>query len=104
MNNHSSEGVTMETTQTMKDLSDLFKVLGDNTRLRILEVLTIGELAVGDIANQLEMTTSAISHQLRLLKSSKLVKNRRDGKSILYSLDDQHVLEILNIGLAHVKE
>lgn len=60
----------METTQTMKDLSDLFKVLGDNTRLRILEVLTIGELAVGDIANQLEMTTSAISHQLRLLKSS----------------------------------
>ncbi len=94
----------METTQTMKDLSDLFKVLGDNTRLRILEVLTIGELAVGDIANQLEMTTSAISHQLRLLKSSKLVKNRRDGKSILYSLDDQHVLEILNIGLAHVKE
>lgn len=94
----------METTQTMKDLSDLFKVLGDNTRLRILEVLTIGELAVGDIANQLEMTTSAISHQLRLLKSSKLVKNRREGKSILYSLDDQHVLEILNIGLAHVKE
>ena len=93
----------METTQTMKDLSDLFKLLGDNTRLRILEVLTIGELAVGDIANQLEMTTSAISHQLRLLKSSKLVKNRRDGKSILYSLDDQHVLEILNIGLAHVE-
>lgn len=94
----------MEALETVKNLSDLFKVLGDTTRLRILEVLTEGELAVGEIADQLQMTTSAISHQLRLLKSNKLVKNRRDGKNILYSLDDQHVLEILTIGLEHVKE
>lgn len=94
----------MEAFETVKNLSDLFKVLGDTTRLRILEILTEGELAVGEIADQLQMTTSAISHQLRLLKSNKLVKNRRDGKNILYSLDDQHVLEILTIGLEHVKE
>ena len=86
------------------DLAELFKVFGDVTRIKILSLLLSGELSVGDIADGLEMTRSAISHQLNLLRRSKLVKARREGKSVYYSLDDDHVSEILSCGIEHISE
>ena len=89
---------------TLYRLADLFKVFGDPTRIRILYVLSVEELCVQDIADRLSMTQSAISHQLRALKQSKLVKSRREGKTVFYSLADDHVKTIINQGLDHVKE
>ena len=86
------------------DLAELFKVFGDSTRIRILYVLFEAELCVCDIAQLLGMTQSAISHQLRSLKQAKLVKSRRDGKTVFYSLADGHVSTILNQGMDHVQE
>lgn len=86
------------------DLAEVFKVFGDSTRIRILFVLSEAEVCVCDIAETLSMTQSAISHQLKILKQSKLIKSRRDGKSIFYSLADEHVREILEVGLEHVQE
>ncbi len=86
------------------DLSELFKVFGDSTRIRILFVLFESEVCVCDLAEALNMTQSAISHQLRILKQSKLVKNRREGKSIFYSLADDHVRTIIAMGLEHIEE
>lgn len=83
-------------------LADLYKVFGDPTRIRILYVLSKQEMCVQDIADTLSMTQSAISHQLRVLKQNFLVKNRRDGKTIYYSLDDDHVAMIMAQGLEHV--
>lgn len=85
-------------------LSDLFKVFGDPTRIRILHALSCQELCVCDIADTLGMTQSAISHQLRVLKQSRLVNYRREGKTIYYSLADNHVHTILAQGLEHVME
>ena len=89
---------------TLYQLADLFKVFGDPTRIRILSVLSKQELCVPDIANALSMTQSAISHQLRILKQSALVKFRREGKTIYYSLADDHVATIMAQGLEHVCE
>lgn len=86
------------------NLADLFKVFGDPTRIRILHTLSNQELCVCDIANSLGMTQSAISHQLRILKQTHLVKFRREGKTIFYSLADNHVYTILAQGLEHVRE
>jgi len=86
------------------DLAELFKIFGDSTRIRILYVLSEAEVCVCDLAEALNMTQSAISHQLKILKQSKLVKNRRDGKSIFYSLADEHVRSILQMGLEHIEE
>lgn len=86
------------------DLSELFKVFGDSTRIRILFVLFECEVCVCDLAEALNMTQSAISHQLRILKQNKLVKNRREGKSVFYSLADDHVRTIIAQGLDHVEE
>lgn len=87
------------------DLADLFKVFGDSTRIRILMVLMEKEeLPVTDLADHLNMTQSAISHQLRTLKNSKLVKSRRDGKQVYYSLDDEHVRSIIAAGREHIEE
>ena len=86
------------------DLADLFRIFGDTTRIRILYSLFDGELCVGDISTILGLTQSSVSHQLRILKDSKLVKFRRDGKSIYYSLDDDHVRSILNLGMEHLEE
>ena len=83
-------------------LAELYKVLGDSTRIRILELLSRQELCVQDIADGLAMTQSAISHQLRILKQAALVKSRREGKSIFYSLADGHVETILRQGLEHI--
>ena len=86
------------------DLAELFKVFGDSTRIRILFVLFEAEVCVCDLAKVLNMTQSAISHQLRILKQNKLVKNRREGKSIFYSLADYHVRTIINQGRDHIEE
>lgn len=90
--------------ENLLDLADLFKVFGDSTRVKILCALFESEMCVCDIAALYGMTKSAISHQLRILKESKLIKNRRDGKVVYYSLDDDHVKNIFNQGLAHVSE
>jgi ArsR family transcriptional regulator len=86
------------------DLADLFKILGDSTRVRILWALEKAELCVCDISVLLNMTQSAISHQLRILKQANLVKNRREGKIIYYSLSDDHVRYIFDQGLIHITE
>ena len=89
---------------TLYDLAELFRIFGDSTRIRILYALFESELCVCDIAEALGMTQSAISHQLRALKGARLVKSRREGKSIMYSLADGHVQTIINQGLEHVME
>lgn len=86
------------------DLADLFKVFADSTRIRILHCLMDGENCVGDVATTLEMSQTAISHQLRVLKQSHLVRCRRDGKQMYYSLADDHVKTILAAGMEHVEE
>ena len=86
------------------DLAELFKVFGDSTRIKILYVLTEAVMCVCDIAQVLNMTQSAISHQLKILKQSKLVKNRREGKAVFYSLADGHVKTIMKQGLDHIEE
>ncbi len=86
------------------DLAELFKVFGDSTRIRILFVLFEAEVCVCDLAEALNMTQSAISHQLKILKQNKLVKGRREGKSVFYSLADDHVRTIIEQGIDHIAE
>lgn len=86
------------------DLAELFKVFGDSTRIKILYALIESELCVGDLAGLLKASTSAISHQLKILKDAKLVRFRREGKNIFYTLDDDHVRNILNMGMEHIEE
>lgn len=86
------------------DLADFYKLFSDSTRLKILMALGENELCVSDLANILNMGQSAISHQLRILKQGRLVKNRRDGKVIYYELDDTHIKEIICSGLDHIRE
>jgi len=86
------------------DLAELFKIFGDSTRVKILFVLLESDMAVNDIANVLKMTQSAISHQLRILKTNGLVKYTRNGKSLIYSLADGHVTTILSQGIEHISE
>ena len=95
---------TMPEENELYDLAELFKVFGDSTRIRILFVLIETEVCVCDLAQALNMTQSAISHQLRILKQNKLVKNRREGKSIFYSLADDHVRTIIAQGREHLTE
>lgn len=90
--------------EDIMELSDLFKVFADSTRLRILHKLFNGPISVGVIAEALDMSQSAISHQLKYLKDSNLVKSERDGKSIYYSLADDHIKTIFKTGLEHIKE
>lgn len=86
------------------DVAELFKIFGDSTRIRILYALLSQEMCVCEIATLLTMTKSAVSHQLRILRQTKLVKNRRRGKEVYYSLDDDHVATIINLALEHAKE
>ena len=95
---------TLPPEEDLYDLAELFKVFGDSTRIRILFVLFESEVCVCDLASALNMTQSAISHQLAILKKSKLVKSRRDGKSIFYSLADSHVRTIISQGMEHIEE
>ncbi len=96
--------IPMPDEDIMYDLAELYKVFGDSTRIKILYVLFESEMCVQDISNIIGMTQSAVSHQLRVLKNSKLVKYRRDGKTIYYSLADGHVRSIMNQGLEHIEE
>lgn len=89
--------------QTFTNLADLFTALSDPTRLRIISVLLEGEMNVGDIAAQLEMTESAVSHQLRGLRQMRLVRGRKNGRQVYYTLDDDHVAKLYLLGLDHVE-
>ena len=95
---------TMPEETELYDLAELFKVFGDSTRIRILFVLFEAEVCVCDLAKVLNMTQSAISHQLRILKANKLVNSRREGKSVFYSLADGHVRTIIAQGREHIEE
>lgn len=94
----------MPAEEELYDLAELFKVFGDSTRIRILYVLFEAEVCVCDLAEALHMTQSAISHQLKILKNARLVKNRREGKSVFYSLADAHVRTIIAQGREHIEE
>lgn len=94
----------MEDTEVLYALSDFFKVMSDSTRMRIMAVLDDQELCVCDISAALGMTKSAVSHQLKVLKDAQLVKFRRDGKNVFYTLKDDHVKTILEMGIEHIKE
>ena len=89
---------------TFGDLSETFKALGDSTRMKILYALSKDELCVCDISAVLDMSLSAVSHQLRVLRNMKLVKFRKDGKIVYYSLDDEHVVKLIQMGYEHVRE
>ena len=107
--NHNAELVesvrkNMISEEKIFDLAELFKVFGDSTRIKIINALMVRELCVCDIADITNSTPSAISHQLRVLKQAKLVKYRKDGKSVIYSLDDEHVREIFEKGCEHIDE
>jgi ArsR family transcriptional regulator, lead/cadmium/zinc/bismuth-responsive transcriptional repressor len=88
----------------VEGLTEIFRVLGDPTRVRILDALSRTELCVGDLANGLGVTESAVSHQLRLLRSARIVRSRREGRMVFYALDDKHVLVLFRQGLRHVQE
>ena len=90
--------------EVLYDLAELFRVFGDTTRIKILYALFESELCVSDIAQAVGLSQSAVSHQLRVLKASKLVKFRRDGKTVFYSLDDDHVRTMIALGMEHVEE
>lgn len=97
-------GENMPDIEVMYDLSDFFKVLGDSTRLGILFAIDKESMCVCDIAELLGMTKSAVSHQLKVLRQNDLVRYRRDGKNVIYSLADDHVREIIECALAHINE
>ncbi len=90
--------------QQLNDLAEFFRVLGDPTRIRILNALSVTELCVCDLTAILEMNQSAVSHQLRILRNARLVRYRRDGRTVYYSLDDDHIAGIYAQGLAHIQE
>ena len=96
--------IKMPSDEIIFDVAELFKVFGDTTRMRIICALKENELCVGDIAEITNTTISAVSHQLRILKQAKLVKYRKEGKTVYYSLDDDHVLQIFEKGREHVEE
>lgn len=87
----------------VQEMAEFFKIFGDGTRIRVLQTLMEGEKNVGDLAEALEMSQSAVSHQLRVLRQNDLVKYRKDGKVVFYSLDDEHVENVLQQGMAHLR-
>jgi ArsR family transcriptional regulator len=97
-------GRSMPVEEKLYDLADFFKIFGDSTRIKMLWALDREEMCVCDLAVLLNMTKSAISHQLKTLRQEKLVKYRRDGKNAFYSLQDEHVKNLLEIGLEHIEE
>ena len=98
------EELDMPDDEVLYELADLFRVFGDSTRIKILYALHDNELCVQDIANAVQLSQSAVSHQLRVLKTSKLVKFRREGKAMYYSLDDDHVRSMIALGMEHTEE
>lgn len=107
MNTHKCENCIYDkqeklTDEYIYDVADFFKVFGDSSRLKMLHLLLNGEMCVTDIAENLNMTQSAVSHQLRVLRQSALVKHRKEGKTVYYSLDDSHVENVLLQGISHI--
>jgi len=98
------DGIKLPDDEHFFELAEFFSVMGDSTRIKILYLLFEGELCVCDISEKLNMSMSAISHQLRVLKNSRIVKYRKAGKSVFYSLDDDHVKTIINMGVEHIEE
>ena len=94
----------MPDTSSIEQLADFYKVMGDTTRLKLLMALETGEFCASDLANVSQMTRSAVSHQLKTLKSNKLVKSRKEGKTVSYSLDDEHIHSVLKVALEHILE
>lgn len=94
----------MPDTSSIEQLADFYKVMGDTTRLKLLMALETGEFCASDLANVSQMTRSAVSHQLKTLKSNKLVKSRKEGKTVYYSLDDEHIHSVLKVALEHILE
>jgi len=90
--------------QELQALSELYKLLGDHTRIRILDALSISELCVCNLSAILDMSQSAISHQLRVLRTGRIVKYRKEGKNVFYSLDDEHISNIIKQGMEHIRE
>ncbi len=101
---HKHEVIPLPSDEHLFELAEFFSVIGDSTRIKILYALFESELCVCDIADTLGMTLSAISHQLKILKTARLVKSRKVGKSVFYSLDDDHVKTIINMGNTHINE
>lgn len=99
-----TQPVEMPDDEVLYELADLFRVFGDSTRIKILYALHDSELCVQDIADAVQLSQSAVSHQLRVLKDSKLVRFRREGKTVFYALDDDHVRSILSMGMEHIEE
>ena len=99
-----TQPVEMPDDEVLYELADLFRVFGDSTRIKILYALHDSELCVQDIADAVQLSQSAVSHQLRVLKDSKLVRFRREGKTVFYALDDDHVRSILSMGMDHIEE
>lgn len=99
---HCADGLHMPDIEVLYDLSELFKVFGDSTRIRILCALLDRKMCVGDLAEVLDAGQSAVSHQLRILRTAGLVRPRREGKTIYYALDDEHVHTIFQAGLEHI--
>lgn len=96
--------IKIKSEQTLYDVADLFKVFSDSTRLRIMYALLDKERSVNVLAQELKMNQSAISHQLRVLKNARLIKNRKQGKEVYYSLADEHVVNVLSQGIEHIEE
>lgn len=94
----------MPDTSSIEQLAGFYKVMGDTTRLKLLMALETGEFCASDLANVSQMTRSAVSHQLKTLKSNKLVKSRKEGKTVYYSLDDEHIHSVLKVALEHILE
>ena len=104
MNTHSYKGVIMEKIETIIKLSEFFKVFADSTRLKILEILLKGETNVNNISILINVSQSAVSHQLKNLRASNLVKTRKEGQTIYYSIADNHIKTIMKYGIEHIKE
>jgi ArsR family transcriptional regulator len=98
------QGAITRNSELLEELASLYKIFGDASRVKILCALTQGEMCVSEISEFLSITQSAVSHQLRILKTSNLVKTRRNGKSIIYSLTDEHVRTIIDCGMEHIAE
>ena len=102
--NANAEPFALPEEETLYDLAELFKIFGDSTRIKILYALFEAELCVNDIAETLNLSQTAVSHQLRILRANKLVSGRKEGKNVRYSLADDHVRTIIDMGLEHIEE
>ena len=101
---HESAASPLLAPATVQALADMFRLLGDPTRVRIVDALAGGALCVHEISERIALSESAVSHQLRLMRSMRIVRGRREGRCVYYTLDDQHVLDLFQQGLRHVRE